>query len=66
MPGLWGEFLLEDFYSRLSIFITCVSWVGRLADVPAFGRVEWEETTWMKVKVLSFLTVLLFGIYVSA
>ena len=40
--------------------------VGFCLDQFLADRVEREETIWMKVKVLSFLTVLLFGIYVSA
>ena len=32
---------------------TCESWSGRLCRVPFFGRVEWEERSGKKVKVLS-------------
>ena len=43
-----------------------IGWIGWLANVPIFGRVEWEERICMKVKVLSFKLFLLFSIVVNA
>ena len=46
----------RDFWGFQAIGLqtnTCESWSGRLCRVPFFGRVEWEERSGKKVKVLS-------------
>ena len=67
----WGfgvNFYQQVFIQDYQFSITCEPWIGRLAEVPVYGRVEREETTWMKAKVLSFSLVLLWflGFYFSA
>ena len=65
----WGfgvNFYQKAFKQDFLFSITCVLWNGWLADVPLSSRVEREEKSWMKVKVLSFSIVPLFEIYVSA
>ena len=46
----------RDFWGFQAIGLqtnTCESWSGPLCRVPFFGRVEWEERSGKKVKVLS-------------
>ena len=64
--GLGQDFWVSSFCTNLLLTITCELWIGRLADVPIFSRVEREEKIWMKVKVWLFKLFLVFLIIVSA
>ena len=60
-----GKIFVSSFHTRCLFTITCELWIGRLADEPIFSRVEGTVIVCMKVKLLSFLVLLVSYVFLQ-